>query len=475
MQVSFRSKVNILVSLLVVSSACLALLFSVKSEAHAASPHISLSPNHTHPSASVKVSGKGFQVSETISITFDSISVGTATTDSTGTFATKIIIPSSALPGTHTIQATGSISGLTASASFLVQTDWAMFGFNASNRRFNPYENVLSTTNVSSMVLDWSYTTGGGIPSSPAIVNGVVYVGSQDDNLYAFNATTGAKLWSYSTGGFIQSSSAVANGIVYVGSNDGHLYAINASTGATVWNYRDVNGSPLVSSPVVLNNSVYIGFADGNVYAFKAATGVVLWHYTTVGALESSAAVVNGVVYVGSGITLYAINATIGTKLWSYTTGGQINSTPAVVNGVVYFGSSDNNLYAIKASTGTKLWSYTTSNSIDSSPAVANGIVYFTNNDNAYALNTKTGVLLWNSTGVSAYSSLTVANGIVYSGAYTGVAPNVYALNATTGAILWSYTTGNAIESSPAVVNGVVYIGSFDNKLYAFHLPGTTP
>src|SRR5260370_33893704 len=73
------------------------------------------------------------------------------------------------------------------------------------------------------------------------------------------------------------------------------------------------------------------------------------------------------------------------------------------------------------------------------------------------------------------YSSLTVAKGIVYSGAYTGVAPNVYALNATTGAILWSYTTGNAIESSPAVVNGVVYIGSFDNKLYAFHLPGTTP
>lgn len=48
----------------------------------------------------------------------------------------------------------------------------------------------------------------------------------------------------------------------------------------------------------------------------------------------------------------------------------------------------------------------------------------------------------------------------------------LYALDAVTGALKWSYTTGSAIFSSPAVANGVVYIGSTDDNVYAFHLPG---
>jgi len=69
--------------------------------------------------------------------------------------------------------------------------------------------------------------------SSPALANGVVYVGSGDDNVYALNADTGAKLWSYTTGGGVYDSSpAVANGVVYVGSDDKNLYALNAKNGA---------------------------------------------------------------------------------------------------------------------------------------------------------------------------------------------------------------------------------------------------
>jgi outer membrane protein assembly factor BamB len=46
----------------------------------------------------------------------------------------------------------------------------------------------------------------------------------------------------------------------------------------------------------------------------------------------------------------------------------------------------------------------------------------------------------------------------------------VYALNARTGAKLWSYTTGGAVDSPPAVANGMVYVGSDDGKVYAFGL-----
>jgi outer membrane protein assembly factor BamB len=74
----------------------------------------------------------------------------------------------------------------------------------------------------------WSYATGDGVMSAPAEVNGVVYFGSFDSDVYAIQANTGAKRWNYTTGGPIPSSPIVANGLVYIGSYDGNLYAINA-------------------------------------------------------------------------------------------------------------------------------------------------------------------------------------------------------------------------------------------------------
>src|SRR6266566_3843848 len=80
------------------------------------------------------------------------------------------------------------------------------------------------------------------------------------------------------------------------------------------------------------------------------------------------------------------------------------------------------------------------------------------------------------STSTAAYinSSPTEANGMVYIGSngvvYVGSNDNVlYALNAKTGKVLWTYTTDNFVSSSPAVVNGVVYVGSEDDKLYALN------
>ncbi len=87
------------------------------------------------------------------------------------------------------------------------------------------------------MGLEWSATTGGPVfRSSPAVVNGVVYVGSTDLRVHALNANTGATLWTATTGGPVISSPAVVNGVVYVGSTDLMVYALNATTGATLWN-----------------------------------------------------------------------------------------------------------------------------------------------------------------------------------------------------------------------------------------------
>ena len=63
-----------------------------------------------------------------------------------------------------------------------------------------------------------------------------------------------------------------------------------------------------------------------------------------------------------------------------------------------------------------------------------------------------------------------MANGVVYVSSYGD--GNLYALNAATGAPLWTYNTGLTAVSSPAVLNGVVYAGSYTGagRLFKFHL-----
>lgn len=201
-------------------------------------------------------------------------------------------------------QAARSVSGDRPTTN--VRASWTEF-HRTNMERWNPYEKVLNVNNVGNLRLKWSYKTGAAVSSSPAVANGVVYVGSGDGNVYALKASTGTKFWSYATSGAVASSPAVANGRVYVASS------------------------------------------NGNVYALKASTGALLWSYTIGGLVTSSPAVANGVVYVGGGSgnnSVWALNANTGALLWSYTTGNEVNSSPAVANGVVYFGSSDNNVYA---------------------------------------------------------------------------------------------------------------------------------
>ena len=69
--------------------------------------------------------------------------------------------------------------------------DWSEF-HRTNMQRWNPCEKVLNVGNVGNLVLKWTFTTSGGVISSPAVANGVLYVGSEDHNVYALDANTGA-------------------------------------------------------------------------------------------------------------------------------------------------------------------------------------------------------------------------------------------------------------------------------------------
>jgi outer membrane protein assembly factor BamB len=100
-------------------------------------------------------------------------------------------------------------------------------------------------------------------------------VGSDDNDVYALNAATGSLLWKFTTGAQVVSSPAVVEGVVYIGSFDSNVYALDAETGTSIWNYT--TGPAIVSSPAVVEGVVYVGSADSKVYALNAATGQLLW------------------------------------------------------------------------------------------------------------------------------------------------------------------------------------------------------
>jgi eukaryotic-like serine/threonine-protein kinase len=167
---------------------------------------------------------------------------------------------------------------------------------------------------------------------------------------------------------------------------------------------------------------------------------------------------------VHSTSTLKALDANTGLQKWVVEF-YNASTSPIVANGIIYIGTYSG-LNAYDAVTGTLRWQFNPySYSVYSSPIVANGVVYFVNRGgNLYALDATTGVQKW-SIGIGGVfnSSPIIVNGTLYVGSYSGI----YAIDATTGTQKWNFTLGNGVYSTPTVANGVVYIVSEDGKLYA--------
>jgi outer membrane protein assembly factor BamB len=342
-----------------------------------------------------------------------------------------------------------------------ITAPWPMFQGDPARTGYHPRVTGPSQT----VNTQWTVDTGGSVRSSPAVANGIVYIGSRDNSVYALDATDGTTQWTVDTGGSVWSSPAVANGTVYVGSDDHSVYALDATDGTTQWTAD--TGASVYSSPAVANGTAYVGSYDHSVYALDANDGIIQWTADTDSIVESSPVVAEGTVYVGSNDnSVYAIDASDGTTQWTVDTGGSVHSSPAVAEGTVYVGSYDNSVYALDASGGTTQWTADTGGSVHSSPAVAEGTVYFGSNDNSvYAIDASDGTTQWTAdTGGLVHSSPAVAEGTVYVGSYDN---SVYALDATDGTAQWTVYTGDRVGSSPAVAEGTVYVGSRDNSVYA--------
>ncbi|MFH1856172.1 MAG: PQQ-binding-like beta-propeller repeat protein [Candidatus Omnitrophota bacterium] len=357
--------------------------------------------------------------------------------------------------------------------------DWPMVNHDLQHTGYSPCEVP------NELALAWSYEANGCVRSSPAVVNGKVFFGSDDNKLYAVDEVTGDLIWSYETGGDVRSSPAVSGGKVFFGSDDKKIYALDAETGNFIWSYETggcVRSSPSIAYGKVFFGSAGGGYYDGKLYALDAETGEFIWSYKIdYVLLWSSPTIADGKVFFGTDENrpyyvneetcnrLYALDAETGEFLWSYQASTAIFSSP-VAYGKVFF--SDRSpigayrLYALDAETGDIVWSYqTNTGGAVSSPAIANGKVFVGSDDNKlYALDVETGELIRSYNVVGAVkTSPSIADGRAFFGSGT----NLYAVDENTGDIVWSYNTGGTV-SSPAIANGKVFVGSWDGKLYSF-------
>jgi len=457
--------------------ACLTFIETGTSGAHArasTTATLRLAPSVGPPTTRLTVRGIGFDPNEIVDVSFDGGLLRQVRTDERGRFGTKARTPASALPGHHTVTAVGESSGSSALATFTVRTDWTKFHFDSSSTGLNPFENLLSPSNVGALTPKWLANVGK-VTSSPAVSRGIAYIGVNgsgpiDANLVALDTSTGTALWEEVTQGLTAFSPTVWRDFVYLGTLYDHtLRAFDARTGALRWQFV---GAGAMVSPVVAEGRLYAAANSGIIYALDPTTGVQQWQAQTgIGILATSPTVAGGMLYIGSSDhSLYALDAATGALVWTANIGEQTSSTPAVSGGVIYIGSDNHNLYAFDAFTGAPRWSAPTASNVGSSPAVANGLVYVGAGEYVYAFDAAVGKLRWRVTtgGTIAYASPIVANGIVYLGSGDDV---FYAMDAMSGEVLWTYTTGGPFNGAAAVVDGVLYVGSFDGNLYAFAAP----
>ena len=100
----------------------------------------------------------------------------------------------------------------------------------------------------------------------------------------------------------------------------------------------------------------------------------LLWTYEAGDAIESSAAIADGVVYVGSQTgDLHAVNLADGSVKWKYKASpdGIGESSPAVAGGLVFIGDLSGVVHAVDVATGKAVWTFKTDGEVKSSPVVA--------------------------------------------------------------------------------------------------------
>ena len=172
---------------------------------------------------------------------------------------------------------------------------------NYDQTRFHPADKI-TAKNVNGLHVAWIFQTDvrESTETSPIVVNGVMYVTTSFDHVYALNAKTGEQIWHYKHDmgpitvyccGPNNRGAAVYNDKVYLATLDAKLVALDAKTGKPVWSQQIADpslGYSETMAPTAVDGKILIGTNGGEygirgfVKAFDANDGKLLWTFDTI-------------------------------------------------------------------------------------------------------------------------------------------------------------------------------------------------
>jgi formylglycine-generating enzyme required for sulfatase activity/outer membrane protein assembly factor BamB len=340
----------------------------------------------------------------------------------------------------------------------------------------------------------WRFRTGGAVKSSPIAVDGTVFVGSDDTNIYAIDLATGSERWRYKTGGAVRSSPTIAGNNVFIGCNDGRIYSLRTANGQTNW--ATSPGTLIGCAPSIGYSAVFAwveGYLQG-LKAFNVATGAEVARYYNVSVnvdstlkdrtpcLVDDTLVYTKLINVRNGsqtnFGLYGMGGSNGDP----AANGYAVVTNATLGGMVH-GGGQNTASAADFRTGTHAWDIWFNEAdgwasrglhmIRTAPAVwSNRVCYGSDDGTLYVRNPASGAHVWSNfcgAAVQSAPSISSQDAMVYVGCNNG---RLYAFDLINGTQKWSFKTGGAIVSSPSACDGAVLIGSDDGSVYC--LDGVT-
>jgi len=382
----------------------------------------------------------------------------------------------------------GGVVYVTASADITAPTDVTatLYALRASDG--TQLWHYTSNGLAGAVVIDGGTSIGPAI-YAPVVANGVVYVGVHGDKVLALRAGDGTLLWQFSDHLIGLRSPQLVDGVVYVAAaNDmqqGNVYALRASDGRLLWHYKT---DAFLNETTVIDAAAYVTSQDGMLIALRTSDGHQLWQRTlgggNIGMLLEQVQALNGVLYVAA-TKMSAPSASIsspglpsqalvmGSLLW-----GSSQAVPAAQTLPHKEGVST--LYALRASDGVILWHFTMNNGKNGFAgwlAVEQGVIYAsvvdasapdTSTGHIYALQSTTGSVLWHyDDNATSPAGTALANGVIYTSAYSQDSNVVYALRARDGSLLWRRAMGQPAYNAPVLDETKVYVGTADGSVYA--------
>ena len=180
--------------------------------------------------------------------------------------------------------------------------DWPEHGGTGLFWRYSALDQI-NASNVKKLAPVWAFQTGDyemGFQATPIVIDGVIYVSTSRNNVFALDGTTGRVIWEYkypAPRGYVpygpqNRGVAVGAGKVFMGTHDNYVVAIDQKTGAESWkvNVEDGKqcGCSITGAPLVVKDAVIVGGTGGDsahrgyLTAFDVKTGHLKWRFYTI-------------------------------------------------------------------------------------------------------------------------------------------------------------------------------------------------